>query len=157
MPFDISSSNLRCLTIGKRLRFKSEKCSCRLQSGNSKKSIRIFFAIPVFNHHFSNCVFPRNPISYPRSLATSESAGLISVQRVSDIFWPLFLISDTPSYHSPSDKKIRSVVGAGFAVGATCALFTKYLRMRDRREFLFYELTVMSCFPYLAFTIAEGV
>jgi len=45
----------------------------------------------------------------------------------------------------------------GFAVGATCALFTKYLRMRDRREFLFYELTVMSCFPYLAFTIAEAL
>jgi len=29
--------------------------------------------------------------------------------------------------------------------------------MRDRWDFLFYELTVMSCFPYLAFTIAEGV
>jgi len=29
--------------------------------------------------------------------------------------------------------------------------------MRDRRDFLFYELTVMSCFPYLAFTIAEAL
>lgn len=42
-------------------------------------------------------------------------------------------------------------------VAGLSALLLKYCRMRDHPDFLFGELSVLCCFPYLAFTLSEGV
>eukprot|EP00667_Euglena_gracilis_P008060 EG_transcript_8160 len=45
----------------------------------------------------------------------------------------------------------------GMCVAGLSALLLKYCRMRDHPDFLFGELSVLCCFPYLAFTLSEGV
>jgi len=45
----------------------------------------------------------------------------------------------------------------GISVAVFSALITKHCRMRDNEEFFFYEVTVLCCFPYMAFMLGEAL